>query len=78
MIVSLFAEYSTSVRKTLPADANEAALHRLRKLANAVLHHSAEDQTLAKLEPLQMEREIMSLLCVLRTLIEGVPQWQPR
>ena len=72
------SERINSVRKALPADANEAALHRLRKLANAVLHHSAEDQALAKLEPLKMEREIISLLCVLRALIEGVPQWQPR
>ena len=72
------SERINSVQKTLPANANKAALHRMRKLANAVLHHSAEDQTLAKLEPLQMEREIMSLLCVLRALIEGVPQWQHR
>jgi Asp-tRNA(Asn)/Glu-tRNA(Gln) amidotransferase A subunit family amidase len=54
------SERINSVRKALPADANEVALHRLRKLANAVLHHSAEDQALAKLEPLQMEREIIS------------------
>jgi hypothetical protein len=67
------SERINSVRKALPAGANEAALHRVRKLANAVLHQSTEDQTLAKLEPMQMEREIMSLLCVLRALIEGVP-----
>lgn len=61
------SERINSVRKMLPAGANEAALHRLRKLANAVLHHSAaDDKTLANLEPLQMEKEIVSLLCVLR------------
>jgi len=72
------SEQINCVRKALPADANEVALHRLRKLANAVLHDNAEGQTLAKLEPQQMEREIVSLLYVLRSLIEGVPQWQPR
>jgi hypothetical protein len=72
------SERINSVRKALPADANEAALHRVRKLANAVLHDSTEGHVLAKLEPMQMESEIVSLLCVLRSLIEGVPQWQPR
>jgi hypothetical protein len=73
------SERINSVRKILPAGANEAALHRLRMVANAVLHHSADKhQTVAKLEPLQVEREVVSLLCVLRALIEGVPQWLPR
>jgi hypothetical protein len=72
------SERIDSVRKILPTGANDAALHRLRKLANAVLHHADKDEILKKLEPLQMEREIISLLCVLRTLIEGVPQWRPR
>ena len=60
--------------------ANEAALHRLRKIANAILHLDTEkDEALPKLEPTQMEREILSLLRVLRALIEGAPsQWRSR
>jgi hypothetical protein len=70
---------SESIASGLPAGANEAALHRLRKLANAVLHHNADkDQMLTNLEPLQIEKEIVSLLSVLRSLIEGVPQWRGR
>jgi hypothetical protein len=75
------SEQINSVRKSLPADANVAALHRLRRLANAILHQSSEDQSLAKLERMPMEREIVKLLYVLRALIEGVPQlrsYQPK
>jgi hypothetical protein len=65
--------------RLLPKGANVAALHRLRKIANAVLHPNIEsNETLPHLEPLQMEREIVSLLLVLRALIEGVPQWRSR
>jgi hypothetical protein len=61
------------VRSRLPRGANEAALHRLRKLANAVLHLDRDrDEGLAKLEDVQLEKKIVSLLFVLRTLIEGV------
>ena len=61
-----------SVRKALPRGANEAALHRLRKLANSVLHGSADSgEVMTKLEPFQVEKEIVSLLLVLRALIEG-------
>lgn len=72
------SERINSVRKNLPAGANAAALHRLRIRANDVLHHSAEGQALAKHDSLQMEKDIMSQLCVLRDLIEGAPQWSPR
>jgi Domain of unknown function (DUF4145) len=73
------SERINSVRKILPAGANEAALHRLRKLANAVLHGRADSgEMLTTLEPFQMEKEMMSLLLVLRALIEGVPQWRGR
>jgi hypothetical protein len=59
--------------------ANEAALHRLRKLANAVLHGRADSgEMLTTIEPFQMEKEMASLLLVLRALIEGVPQWRGR
>jgi hypothetical protein len=67
------SERINSVRKILPAGANEAALHRLRKLANAVLHGRADSgEMLTTLEPM------VSLLLVLRALIEGVPQWRGR
>jgi hypothetical protein len=72
------SERINSVRNLLPAAANEAALHRLRKTANAVLHGSADSgERLLQLEAIQLEREIVSLLLVLRALIEGVPQWRP-
>jgi hypothetical protein len=62
-----------SARKRLPPAASEAALHRLRKLANAVLHlDHGKDQGLARFDEVRLEKEIVSLLFVLRALIEGV------
>lgn len=73
------SERISNSRRLLPRGANEAALHRLRKLANAILHLDADrDEGLRKLEGIQLEQEIVSLLFVLRALIEGVPQWHPR
>ena len=61
------------VRNRLPRGANEAALHRLRKLANAVLHLDREkDEGLPSMDEVRLEKEIVSLLFVLRALIEGV------
>jgi Domain of unknown function (DUF4145) len=64
--------------KQLPSGASAAALHRLRKLANAVLHlNSEKHERLSEIDPTQqLEKEIVSLLFVLRALIEGVPQWR--
>jgi hypothetical protein len=56
---------------SLPPGANEAALHRLRMLANEILHR---DQTKAGNMPIdqeKLEKEILSLLFVVRALIEG-------
>jgi len=65
--------------RDLPTGANTAALHRLRKLANAALHpDSDESEKLRKIEPERLEKEIVSLLMVLRTLIENAPQRLPR
>jgi hypothetical protein len=62
--------------KRLPSGASAAALHRLRKLANAILHLDADkDERLSKIEPNQLEKEIVSLLFVLRALIEAAPSW---
>lgn len=61
-----------NARDRLPRDANFAALTRLRKLANAILHLDRErDQGLPKMNEVRLEKEIVSLLFVLRALIEG-------
>lgn len=61
-----------NARGRLPPGAGEAALHRLRKLANAVLHLDRErDEGLPKMDEMRLEKEIVSLLFVLRALIEG-------
>jgi hypothetical protein len=59
-------------RARLPPSANEAALHRLRKLANAILHQNSErHEGLLQMDDVQLEKEIVSLLFVLRALIEN-------
>ena len=66
------SERIRSARNRLPHGANEAALHRLRRLANAVLHLDREkDEDLPSMNDKQLEKEIVSLLFVLRALIEG-------
>jgi len=73
------SERINQASKRLPGGANAAALHRLRRLANAILHLEPEkDEGLPKIEPIQLEKEIVSLLLVLRALIEGAPQWRTR
>ena len=43
-------------------------------IANAVLHVGMErNETLPRFEPIQLEKEILSLLRVLRALIQGAP-----
>lgn len=66
------SERIRNVRVRLPSGASEAALHRLRKVANAILHLDHErDEGLANMDPTRLEKEIVSLLFVLRALIEG-------
>ncbi len=61
-----------NARGRLPPGANEGALHRLRRLANAILHlDRAKDEGLPKMDEVRLEKEIVSLLFVLRALIEG-------
>lgn len=61
-----------NARGRLPPGSNEGALHRLRKLANTILHLDAEvDEGLPKMDEVRLEKEIVSLLFVLRALIEG-------
>jgi hypothetical protein len=69
------SERINQASKRLPSGASVAALHRLRKRANAILHLSPEKQErLSEIDPTQLEKEIVSLLFVLRALIEGAPQ----
>ena len=61
-----------NARGRLPPNANEVALHRLRRLANAILHLDRDkDEGLPKMDEVRLEKEIVSLLFVLRALIEG-------
>jgi hypothetical protein len=67
------SERIDNARRLLPAGANGAALHRLRKLANSVLHLDVEkDKGMSILDESKLEKEIVSLLYALRALIEGV------
>lgn len=66
------SERIRDVRGRLPRGASEAALHRLRKLANAILHLDREKaEGLPNMDEMRLEKEIVSLLFVLRALIEG-------
>lgn len=58
----------------LPRGVSAQRLHRLQDLANAILHvDRGQDQGLSRMDEFGMEKEIISLLFVLRTLIEKVP-----
>ena len=66
------SERIRSARGHLPLGANEAALHRLRKLANAILHlDRGKDEFRPSMDEVRLEKEIVSLLFMLRSLIEG-------
>jgi hypothetical protein len=72
------SEQISNSKKLLPKGADEAELHRLRKFANAILHlDPGIEVALPRLETIDLELEILSLLRVLRALIEGAPQWPP-
>ena len=60
--------------RSLPRAASKAALHRLRQLVNDVLHFNEKEARLPK----DFEKELLSLLLVLRELIEGAPAWRLR
>lgn len=66
------ADRISRAERVLPAGVTIAALHRLRKRANAILHLSpGVDNRLPELNEVQLEMEIVSLLLVIRALIEG-------
>jgi hypothetical protein len=58
--------------KDLPQGASKAALHRLRHLANDVLHFESERVRLPK----DMEKDLLQLFHILRALIESAPVYR--
>ena len=61
-----------SAKSRLPRGASAQRLHRLQDLANAILHIDRDrDQGLLDMDEARLEKEIASLLLVLRALIEG-------
>lgn len=57
----------------LPSDVKKAALHRIRILANDVLHLRRENnEGLMNKDDVQFEKTILFLLVIIRRLIEGV------
>ena len=65
-------ERIVNARGRLPSGANAPALHRLRMLANAIMHlDPVKDEGLSRLDDVRLEKEIVSLLLVVRNLIEG-------
>ena len=67
-------ELIDSVADRLPRRANAAALHRLRRLANCVLHREPGGGPHSEKTKREYELEIVSLFFVLRALIEGTPK----
>ncbi|MEI9889701.1 MAG: hypothetical protein WDN45_02815 [Caulobacteraceae bacterium] len=61
-----------AARPLLPEIANPAALHRLRKAANGILH-AGPSKAQAPRSIAERELEVVSLLGVVRALIEGAP-----
>lgn len=69
----LFQHISNAAR--LPSGAPKQALHRLRIRANALLHLDPQKaESLPVLSAEKLELEIVSLLLVLRALIEAAPE----
>lgn len=69
---SNLAERIEHVSGRLPTGVNVAALDRLRELANTVLHlNSKKTEAFNSLNEKDIEKQIASLLLVLRNLIEG-------
>ncbi len=62
----------SNAKSRLPRGVSAQRLHRLQDLANAILHIDRDkDQGLPKMDEVRLEKEIISLLFVLRNLIEG-------
>ncbi len=66
------SERIRNARGRLPPGASEAVLHRLRRLANSVLHLERPDgDGLPKMDDIRLEREVVSLLYARRALLAG-------
>lgn len=66
------SERISSVQSRLPAGASLESLHRLRRLANAILHlDPGRGEGIPKMDDIRLEKEVLSLLYVTRALIEG-------
>jgi len=61
--------------KSIPQTVSKAKLHRLRMLANDILHVNRQSIRLPSSQE-ELEREVLSFLLLLRTLIEGAPRGQ--
>jgi hypothetical protein len=73
------SECISNSSKRLPKGVAVAPLHRLRRVANSIPHLGKDsNEESVKIDPNKMEQEIVSLLLVLRALIEGVPQRRAR
>jgi len=62
-----------AISSLLPRAANRNALHRLRSTANTILHPKPQAKTLREQSVAELEMELVSLLGVVRALIEGAP-----
>ena len=67
------AQLIKNARK-LPRHANTDALDQLRRLANGVLHEGDEEARLEG-DVERLECQMVVLMLVVRSLIEGAPQW---
>jgi hypothetical protein len=62
----------------LPRSASPAALHRLRRIANAILHLEKNSSAPLDVEWTGVEKQIVSFLFILRGLVEGAPPMRGR
>jgi hypothetical protein len=72
---SKLEELIDSVANRLRGRANAAALHRLRRLANRILHGDSDKDSHSGKPQRDLELEVVSLLFALRALIENAPQF---
>lgn len=76
-IGSDLSEQINSIQSQLPRGVNVSELHRLRRLANDILHgNEAGVERIRELKSFQLEKEIVGFLIMTRSLIEGAPPLQ--
>ena len=64
--------------KGLPQSASSKDLHKLRRVANSVLHTSDTDCALNVNHPIQLDgdKDVITLLQIVKNLIEGAPRFR--